>query len=414
MKDYTTMRNRSSITKHNNEHPDMPLTPAGHSPNTPDHHWVRNAFVSTVRLNENRHHARTINNPLRPIPSVTMPFRVSMLKPKVRYPDRKSTTLVDKVLSVLLNSNFRKGTLNTIAEHLPVFRSSIEVAIRESRAIELVLPTLPCKSTNPLCTGQPAHAIDLGEYAFFSQMRDIALSVENIFPPGIRINLICDGVVYADLFWHGDAASAHAYRDACVRIRDEMGIADSVRIVDMSWLTQKEPAFAQIRTHIEAVLRTIERTDALAQERFASLRRGMLFNLPLHEFAFDDVARLQSLEEKEWPPEILSRSQETALGFASFLLTAQHTRIITRAFPNAIRATVHPKSAPQIPLHLVNRNSVVFPYNGVTAVSRATWDSTGDLRSAIRTMRLYDALAQPGVSAVVRVGDHHPFFYMTE
>ncbi len=86
-------------------------------------------------------------------------------------------------------------------------------------------------------------------------------------------------------------------------------------------------------------------------------------------------------------------------------------RIVERAFPDAQRTTVHPKKAPQIPLHLVNKNSAVLPYNGVPIVSERRLGATGSIRRSTRIVRFSETLEFPDTIAIHRGSISEPFYY---
>jgi hypothetical protein len=86
--------------------------------------------------------------------------------------------------------------------------------------------------------------------------------------------------------------------------------------------------------------------------------------------------------------------------------------ILGNYFPYNLRGTVHPKKAPQIPLHTVNKNSLVAPYNGVPVVSRRRLEKTGDLRNSTRIMRYGELiLGADSISCIEFAGDTS-FAYM--
>ncbi len=382
---------------------------------TPDPRWIADVFLSTVQLNEGRHTTTMIDGTRRVLPVTHGVFRTDMLDVRLRHPEDRTAPIEDQILSVVLNSNFRKGSLDLIRPHLDVFRAHIRHAIRRQLPVEIVLPTAPFKNGNPLSTPhEHGGTVDLGEFAHMAQVRDLCRSIEAIYQPGARFIILCDGIVYTDIFHTNGLIAAEGYRNGCENIRDALGLTNTVDIVDMSWLVACEPRFARVRTAISHAIIKLCITDPHIAQSMLSLRRGMLMNLPLREHTYREIASFVSMPEEALPPSVFAATQEAAVRYASFLLAMNYLRVIARAYPHAIRATVHRKPAPQLPFHLVNSHTTVFPYNGVPVVSARKWQTSGSVREALRIMRFSELLTLPNVHAVCVNGASDPFYYLVE
>ncbi len=298
-----------------------------------------------------------------------------------------------------MNGNFRRGPLAALLPHLDVFRSQIGESIALHRSIRLVLPTLPFKSQNPLAFPHQPFDTDLGERLHFTQLRDLCASVEAVFAPGLHITLLTDGLVYAEFF--GSApADVVMYRERVAAMKESMGLGECVDVIDMQWLVDKESEFPRAQQQIRDAIERLERVHPEMHERMSALRRSMLLHISAPDHDFDAFANIVNNAVSGVPNDIERSARVTAAGYASFLLAMRWLRIVQRAFPNTIRATVHPKSAPQLPLHLVNSHSNCFPYNGVALVSRKALRQRGDVRRATRIVRFYDALLLPNLTQV--------------
>ena len=293
--------------------------------------------------------------------------------------------------------------------HIPLLRQTIESKTRRANPIEIVLPTLPFKDQNPLTTRHSLQSIDLGEYLFMAQMRDIVVSVKNTYPPGVHLTVLTDGLVYADIFANGEKDKITQYRKNCAKIRDDFGLEGKVKIIDMMDLVAQEDRFLTVQKQIRNIL---GRNNANVQGSLAALRRGMLLNIAVPEYSFDEYGSIVNLPEESLPMDILQRATDASFDYASFLLAMQRLDVIQKAFPNALRATVHPKDAPQLPIHLVNKSSAIFPYNGVPLVSERKLQSTGSLRKSTRIVRFYEVLRHPDSKAVYAYGETEPFYYL--
>lgn len=244
-----------------------------------------------------------------------------------------------------------------------------------------------------------------------AQMRDICLSVEQVYNPGVRIILLTDGLVYAGMFDKSETDKLIAYREASRNIRNELGIQEKVSLLDMAWVTDRDPNLTHAQGYIKHMLLLLEQSNDVVQQSLRSLRHGMLYNVDSQGYQFDGYASFLSLPEEQLPDDLHERISSAAINYASFLLAMQQRSVLPRAFPNAIRGTVHPKDAPQLPLHLVDRNSVTFPYNGVPVVSKSRLTLRGNIRRATRIMRFYDLLHYPEAKAIHQGGDNTPFYY---
>lgn len=73
----------------------------------------------------------------------------------------------------------------------------------------------------------------------------------------------------------------------------------------------------------------------------------------------DALASLETIKAQT-----VDRAERGALEFALFLYVLSEIDLVPSCYPGAVRATVHPKPG-QWGLHLVNRESRVFPWQGV-------------------------------------------------
>lgn len=182
-------------------------------------------------------------------------------------------------------------------------------------------------------------------------------------------------------------------------------------ILDMAWLVKRDHYFAETFEEVHKQLVPLRSSTSVAQA-LEALDCGMLWNIPVPHYDFDTYA--QALTSGELPEEVAERARTAALTYAAFLLTMKHRSIIDRAFFDSVRGTVHPKKAAQLPLHLVNRNSLTFPYNGVPVVFAKNGVVPADLHKAVRTMRFSDVLSYHNASAVYEEGADEPFYYLIQ
>lgn len=340
-------------------------------------------------------------------------FPLDTLTPDPLCLTKARVGLPETILAILSHSRFRKGSMDIINKYQDALLVKIIAAVEDRQPVKLVLPSLPFQNQNALCAGQSLDHIDLGVHLMFAQLRDLVLSVEAVYEPGLEIIIVCDGLVYADLLEITDIESVNTFRQKCASLLRHMGMARKIKLVDMSWLVNETPGFRESEQTIRAELSRLLAGPSPIDEHLRSLERGMLFNLPFTDKAAGELADVANLPLDELPMDIRQRLRDATLGYASFILAlAKHT-VVNRFFPEAIRATVHPKDAAQLPLHLVNKDSGVFPYNGVAVISNARLLRTGDLRASVRIMRLGEIDSDDShLIKVVQQGQEDAFCYL--
>lgn len=381
------------------------LLPSDRSTTSPDDAWIIGAIESTVRISMAWTRGFSVRSRSRQLP-VTRWHSDSLrtLPQTIRPPSSTRDPLHEQILSIFMNGNFRRGPLSALIPHLDIFRREIAASIQEQRAIRIVLPTLPFKSQNPLAFPRESSTIDLGEWLHLAQVRDLCASIEAVYTPGLHVTLLTDGLVYAELFGTGND-EACIYRERVTEIKETMGLSENIDVIDMQWLVDREPEFLRVQQHIRRTIARLERTNPDICERMSALRRSMLLHIRVPEYDFDSFVHIVNNAASGLPRTIERSARNTAAGYASFLLAMRWLHITDRAFPNTIRATVHPKPAPQLPLHLVNRHSNCFPYNGVALVSRESLAERKNVRRATRIVRFTDALLMPNLTEVRNEND---------
>lgn len=95
----------------------------------------------------------------------------------------------DRVMSVLLNSCFRRRNLDELDTHVPTLRATVERSLERKEPLQLVLLMMAAKSPNPLATGNPIGHTDPGEHLFFAQVRNLIRSIEQVHPYSARFGL---------------------------------------------------------------------------------------------------------------------------------------------------------------------------------------------------------------------------------
>lgn len=371
--------------------------------------WVIMALTQFVKLGSFADYEDRV--PLfREVPREEVRFNPNSLERNLIRPRTESEDVADKILSILLNGNFRRGNLELINRHRESLHGRISRRTMRAERLQIILPGFPFKDQNPLTTRHSLDFVDLGEYLFMAQTRDIIESVRAVYPPGLKFAVLTDGLVHADIFANGERERIRQYSENFQAIRDIMGLKD-VEIMDMSIVVEAEGEFLKTQRNIRDTLVRLQRDSGVVKRYMRSLRWGVLVNISGMGYGYNDFKNFLKIPEEELPREVFERINESSLEYASFSLTMSYLNCVGRYFPDALRATVHPKDAAQIPLHLVNRSSQVFPYNGVPVVSESKLASAGSIKRATRILRYCDVLQHEDAIACFLPGQNEPFYY---
>jgi pyoverdine/dityrosine biosynthesis protein Dit1 len=377
---------------------------------------ILNILEAGVFSNDQLDAPRKIDAYFRELPVVFCdPIDPKDLEVNIRKAPKGSNDISELILNTITHKEFRRGSAKLFEPFKAILLHRIRAFVNANRPIHIVLPTLPSKGQN---SARNDHSIDdvlLGEMFFFAQLRDIAASIKNIYEPGAKITVITDGIIYADMFRNNNTPSAINYRNKCMVLRDEMKLRDVIDIVDMDWIIQGEANFPILRNHIHERLLYLWDTNASAKKRMDSLARGMIFNLPTPGAKFDRAIQTANTPFGELTPAFQEKIKFTALRYAACIISLTYLQVIDRAFPGSVRATVHPKSAAQIGLHLVNSKSTVFPYHGVVMVSEKELKATKSIRRSSRIVNLYDIMRlKHPVLKVCLKGQNSSFYYLVK
>ncbi len=335
------------------------------------------------------------------------------LKPHTVVPTKGLDNIPDQILSILLNRHFRKGPLTLIEQYLPILRGTIASAVEEQRPVTLTLLALAGKAAGPLGSGVPIQHTDLGEFLVMAQFRDMITSVCQVYAPGLQIVVMSDALAYVGIRTaEGTEKNLIGYVNGCRAIREQMGLRDYVAIVDLAQITYTEDRFESVRLAAAQRLQVLKDNVPEVRERLASLSRAMYPYISIDD---DPTAAFQIIQVPydSWPEAVRVQCERAAMSFASFTVAQYLLGVSTRAFPNALRGTVLPKNAPQLPLHLTSDRSVILPYNGVPVVSSRRLEASGCYRSSTTIIHRGTLMTTSDqVEAVYRPGDRYPHYYV--
>ncbi|MEP7166610.1 MAG: L-tyrosine/L-tryptophan isonitrile synthase family protein [Candidatus Woesebacteria bacterium] len=337
-------------------------------------------------------------------------FDVRILKNEVYHPNKNAFTVSQKILSILLNSNVRRGSLATIAEYLPIIQQNIQSLVDQNLPVQFVLPTLPHKKQNPITTGHTIDFVDLGEYLCLQQLKNIVSSISKVYIHGAKIILIPDGITLAHLFARNDISSVISYKEKLSRIIDELRMNNMIEIHDLEDIIVSDNRFHRIKNEIKKILEYLKNEDSDVSKGIMILKKAMLFNIPV-EHSLEEHIKLMQLPFPLGLKGIEDKIEYAALEYVSILLTLRKLNLISNAYPQAIRASVHCKNTANIPLNLINDSTQIFPYNGIPVVKKLKFERNGNIRTSTTILRLFEIYKYSNATEVYIEGQKEPFYY---
>lgn len=162
-----------------------------------------------------------------------------------------------------------------------IFQPKVKKAVTNNVAVPLVLPAFPWKSVNKVEKVLGALP-DLGEELALARLNSVCEEIQAIYPPGAKVTVTSDGLVYNDLLGISDE-EVFNYGAALRRIAEDKGyknlefirIMNLLRLTDKVHLTKEEylESVGNIReTLVERYLDpTFIATEAIEQDRDISL-----------------------------------------------------------------------------------------------------------------------------------------------
>jgi pyoverdine/dityrosine biosynthesis protein Dit1 len=282
----------------------------------------------------------------------------------------------DKVFEIMRSKRFRAGTASQTRfdENKDLFRPIIEAQIAQGAPLEFVLPSFPFKHNNPVKVSR--RSPDMAEVLCICRLKEICHAISRVYDPGARFVIISDGMVYHDMFGV-TKHEALSYRERAREMVGQLGFDDVIEVTDMEELVHsRQELFDFVRERLTPVFgewwhRSSEdlRRASLIQASAANLNTADSVTHDLVQMATkdvlldtdedDDLSTLETIKSQT-----VQRAEKGAFEFALFLYVLREIDLVQSCYPRAVRATVHPKPT-QWGLHLVNRESRVFPWQGV-------------------------------------------------
>lgn len=284
--------------------------------------------------------------------------------------DIAPATVIGHVLADGKLGNSRNRTLIDLA----TIDAKLRLAQAAQSPLSLVLPAFPFKNRNIFRSGTDASRVELGEIVLLMRLWALATLIADIHPFGAKWIIASDGIVYHEAFGV-PRDEAVGYREKLRRWRSRLGMDATIELLELTDLLKAMPSFADLHMGIEKRLRALGMASEVLRERIPVLARGMRKRMDLGaEVEGYGVESTWRALNEGWPDAELSanegelrralteRSMDAAMKYVSFNLAMRRAGLYQKLFPEAIRATVHPKPG-QV---AIPRIGTADPWSGVT------------------------------------------------
>ena len=311
----------------------------------------------------------------------------------------------ERVLRVLSSSKYRKGSLEQMdfARCRESLLASLVRCTRAGAPVQLTLMAFPFKVPNPAKVG-PRVLPDLAELAAIHRLRALGTAIAEEYSPGMRLDIIHDGALIADVFDVG-LDEVRAYEAYFARLLGGVGGGGRISCHDFEAVQRRaglDPAIALDHLRDEAT-RWWRTTRGRPLWRAAFRKTcGMLRARDLPQATAGEL--LHAADTGSLPPEyafIERRVHEAMIAYR--IKNAIIHRFDPRpiAFPDAIHATTRVRGG-RLALWLVRRGNSLLPWHGVGVV-----DGNGHTR----VMHADQVAGRPDLHGIVMPGEDTPFCY---
>lgn len=233
-------------------------------------------------------------------------------------------------------------TTDAGALHRATF-SALAKAVSKNAPVQMVLPAFPAKSNNP----EKTYGVlpDAGEFVALTYLQGLCAQIEAAYAPGAQLVLCSDGHVFSEEVGVTDA-DVDQYLEALKKI-----IVDH-RFNYLSTYSLQD--YYQRRgdaANRELLLSEFAETKETMREQVASdPDRRNTFN-GIHRFLFEDFCHSDAQASRNQ-----LRNKAKRATYEVLRRSDAWSRLVAKAFPNAVRLSIHPHSfqSDKLGIKLVN------------------------------------------------------------
>ena len=310
--------------------------------------------------------------------------KIEIEQPKEQSPVEIAKAVYNFLCNPLICSNKNRNNNNQNE-----FVQRILQTIKDKNRLVFVLPGFPFKDQNRFRVPYDAGTPDFGEVSFMLRLRNLTETIYQVYEYGSDIILLTDGDLYKDVFGISDQ-DVSKYLNKLLEYRYNMNIQGAISFISLKEMIDRssEDGVAwQLKDYINEQLQKIinNSDDENLQSIFNTLVSGMKWNLEnrcsLKDYDDETCWKILKYNKTELPLQYQEiweithqRAIKAAFEYASVNLMLHYTKLISLFFPNAIRATVHPK-----PNQFALSDGGAYAWNGI-AFSRKFPRSIDDIK----------------------------------
>lgn len=279
--------------------------------------------------------------------------KIHIEQPQDDSPQEIAKSIYDFLCHPLIGSP--KNRLNNDKNE---FIQNLLPTIKEKKRLLFVLPAFPFKDQNRFRVDYNADTPDFGEISFMLRLSNITETIYQVYPQGSDIVVLTDGDLYKDIF-NISTQDVAKYLCRLKEYRYNMNIQGAISFISLKEMVDRsgDDSFAwKIKNYIQKQLKEIiyKSNNPEIKGIFSVLVSGMKWNLDnrtsLSEYKADVCWKILRWERDDIESQYQQiwdythqRAISAALEYASVNLMLRWTKLISLFFPDAIRATIHPK-----------------------------------------------------------------------
>ena len=276
----------------------------------------------------------------------------------------------------LLTDGALFGNENSKNNELEDFTEKVLDNYNRKDRLMFIIPAFPFKDQNFMRIPYGDASIpDLAEISFLVRLHELSESINQLYPYGSDFVILSDGELYGSIF-EIKPKQVNTYQERLRNYRNILNFQGSISIISLDDII--ENVDVSLRDFIRKVkdrlkyiyFNEIKKYPGLA-EKFDNLVKGMRRNMNSYQLLAEDIPITEAyriinnlpckLEFKKQQAVFNEKCLEAAFKYSAVNLVLRYTNLEKQLFPNAIRATIHPKKG-QFSL---TANAGGYPWNGV-------------------------------------------------
>lgn len=326
--------------------------------------------------------------------------------PKRDLPTGNANEDAELLIQTMIESRYRRGPVSylpyselkkIILKHMSVKKDYMQIwKFIHKKALKIILPAFANKSFNPLkCTRTSP---DLAEVWSLLHLHYMCKDLSAVYWAPVTLDIITDWIVYAPIF--NEPIETVALYKKQLELLIEKLWCNTLSITDMSDIIKNSNDF-NIVHHQKIEELQANRSKYQDMPNVKNLIKNTKNNLNLTMFSIEDLIEAL-VYEINWELSffIEELANNSAFQYQAFVGTLYTQQVLKITYPDAIRATCHPKSW-QWWVHLVWKESYNYPYN---------WVAYRDWKK-VQVVNEIDMLLNNNIIWVYLTWEDKPFFY---